>query len=143
MEFLAISFLIIYVGAVAILLVFTLMVTVRTEEQSPAILNPGVLITGFLIILFFFTVGYQLLDRQSYLYLNTLYIESTVFQRDYALALVSEISDVSLISTQLYTRHRALLFINGFLLFCTVVGVLALALPSQQFTKVITDKIKS
>jgi len=131
-EFLALSFVIIYVGAIAILFLFVvMMLDIKIGDSSFDFLKSNAL-TFFLSFIFFLEIMLPIFHLNSHAILN---VESFPF-----ISWIGEIdsfTNIQAIGQLLYTYYFVFFLMCGFILFIAVIGALMLTLTLNKSVKVI------
>ena len=141
-EFLPISCLVIYVGAIAVLLLFVLiMLNLKLSElvDNKLYFAPFSL---FFILFFFFELFY--LFRSNFIFLEIFQKKSDLFLCDYFNIFSSNfkffyffqsISNIQAVSLALFSDYLFCFLISGFLLFLAMVGAITLTLKKHWTNK--------
>jgi NADH-quinone oxidoreductase subunit J len=133
-EFLAMLFIIVYVGAVAVLFLFVIMMlNVKVTNLTASIYRylPISLIFGSIFFFQFFMLFYVDLVSvdTSYLYL----IEDN-FLNEWSVSLVS-VSNIAVLGQLLYTYYSYLFILSGVILLVSMLGAISLTLHRRNDTK--------
>jgi len=131
-EFFAISFLMIYVGAIAILLVFGLMV-VRSDIKLPrlSLSIPAVILLGLIAKLIILACQ-QINVRFSYEVLPTYLTVTPGDSLNVGLLSLLEISnDINIFGLYLYNTYVDLFLFSGVILAISILAVIKLLIPSN------------
>lgn len=130
-EFLGISFLIIYIGAIAILFIFTLMVIDSETRVKVRGLSPMKLVTIGLFAMMGYSVNSNLNYRINYEAFTSYLadqpanivatVESVMFQSH----------DLMIFSILIYNNYKTMFLISGLLLVVAIIGVIAMTIPSR------------
>jgi len=131
-EFIALSFIIVYVGAIAILFLFVvMMLDIKINDDSFNFLKYGSP-SYFVSFVVLFEVTKPLNDLT--------FFSSSAFLTDYLwvnwFAEVESISNVQILGQLLYTYYFVFFLIAGFILFVAVLGALMLTLTLNKTIKV-------
>lgn len=132
-EFFAISFLMIYVGAIAILLVFALMV-VRSDTKLPRVVVSGsvVLFTGFILKLILVAVE-QINTRFSYEALSYYLVTASGFKAQPGLMGMLEVTnEINIFGMYLYNTYADIFLFSGVILAISIIAVIKLLIPSNE-----------
>jgi len=131
-EFLALSFIIVYVGAIAILFLFVvMMLDIKIGDDSFNVLNYGPL-SYFLSFIFLFEITKPLRDLT--------FFSNSAFSTEYTwvnwFAEVESIGNVQILGQLLYTYYFVFFLIAGLILFVAVLGALTLTLTLNKTIKI-------
>jgi NADH-quinone oxidoreductase subunit J len=131
-EFIALSFIIVYVGAIAILFLFVvMMLDIKISDDSFSFLKYGSP-SYFVSFVVLFEATKPLNDLT--------FFSSSAFLTDYTwvnwFAEVESISNVQILGQLLYTYYFVFFLIAGFILFVAVLGALMLTLTLNKTIKV-------
>lgn len=137
-DFVGISFLILYAGAISILFVFVFMaigvkeISFSSELSSFIIfIFTSLVLLGFIIYNVFYN---KILDLYFFFYLIP---EPWVSGDFFGYTFMSFSTDIIVFCIALYSKYRLLFFCTGFTLLASVFGILTLALPgSRLFSKI-------
>ena len=122
-EFLALLFLVVYVGAIAILFLFSIMMLEsklkKKKKNSTKYVPVGFVFSLFLLIFFFREISIHFKNNynSNYLYLNT-------YQNWYDL--IDSINDVEIYGQVLYSYYVLQFLISGLILLLILIGVVYL-----------------
>lgn len=130
-EFLSIGFLIVYIGAVAVLFVFALMVTSMGQLLKRDKLSTINLISIAIITHLIYSTNTNFNYRLSYDTLPLFYLEGIYNKPDMETFLITSY-DILIFGKHMYTTHKTLFFVSGFLLLVAITGVIALTMPSDK-----------
>jgi NADH-quinone oxidoreductase subunit J len=137
LEFIPIIFLIIYVGAVAVLFLFVVMMLnikslVFTEFKS---FLPMGIFMSFIIILsiFYFLINDTVIENPTtgYLYLN-IYNSNNIIYKLFLLR-IWHISDLSSISLVFYNNNFLIFTLAAFILLVAMIGAIVLTLKNPEY----------
>jgi NADH-quinone oxidoreductase subunit J len=135
-EFLALSFIIVYVGAIAILFLFVvMMLDIKIGDNSLGYLNQGPL-GYFIIFLFLYAITLPLLDTvmlEKYPY-TTLSLGAD-YQYINWFNQIDFITNLEAIGQLLYTYYFVFFLMSGFILFVAMVGALMLTMTLKKSVK--------
>ncbi len=132
-EFLSISFLIIYVGAITILFVFSLMVVNNKVILEVKPLGLTTTLAGLALAHLSYALIKGLEYKLTYATVTNLYTNNRVGSlSDYnEWQVVYQTNDILLFANTMYTKYQTLFLLSGGLLLTAVIGVIALTLPSR------------
>lgn len=133
-DFVGISFLILYAGAISILFVFVFMAIGLKEITSSSKFNAfiafiaaSIFLVGLVVYVVFCT---KLLDSYLSLYLLP---DPWVPGDSYGDAIITYYNDITIFCIALYCKYKLLFICAGFILLASVFGILVLALPGSKF----------
>jgi len=131
-EFLALSFIIVYVGAIAILFLFVvMMLDIKIGDSSLDVLKYGSL-SYFLSFIFLFEITKPLVDLT--------FSPNSAFSTEYEwinwFAEIESVNNIQILGQLLYTYYFVFLLIAGFILFVAVLGALMLTLTLNKTIKI-------
>ena len=141
-EFLPISFLIIYVGAIAVLFLFVLMmlnIKLAELQESYSTLLPIVVIFGLL-----FLVEFLFLFRAEFVFLNNISEKSTAFLSDILTTSAVNIdfnsflgvrSNIKTIALTIFTDHLFSFLISSYILLLAMVAAILLTIQKSFISK--------
>lgn len=141
-EFLPIAFLVIYVGAIAVLFVFVLMMlNIKLAELNETFNNYLPLSIAFFIL---FICGLLSLFRFEFVLINFFHNSSTLFLSDflatsitktYFLNLVCAFSNVKTVAVSLFTNYLYSFLLSSFVLLLAMVSAIILTLQKNFVSK--------
>ena len=129
-EFIALLFLIIYVGAIAVLFLFVIMMLDIKIVESPKdvfkYLPIGSVLGGFFLIEVFFILN-------STLNINPYSLNDTFFNNFYInwYGMIDYITDIKVLGQVLYTHYILQLLITGLILLLAVIGAVVLTMTNS------------
>lgn len=142
LNFLALSYLIVYIGAVSILFLFILMlINIRISELQNNTKN-SILLSIFIII-FLYNSLFPLLPNESIKFINNNNKYSSGFKNNENLLLISsnywdnnlsETDHISSIGNVLYSSHNIWLIIASFILLLAMVGTISITINNNNNT---------
>jgi NADH-quinone oxidoreductase subunit J len=131
-EFLALSFIIVYVGAIAVLFLFVvMMLDIKVGDNSLGFLNYGP-ISYFVTFLFLLEITIPLIKGvTAYPYgnLGTEYVYINWFNQ------IDFITNLEAIGQLLYTYYFVFFLMSGFILFVAMLGAIMLTLTLEKSVK--------
>jgi NADH-quinone oxidoreductase subunit J len=131
-EFLALSFIIVYVGAIAVLFLFVvMMLDIKIGDNTLGHLNYGP-IAYFITFLFLIEITLPLIKGVTafpYGNLNIEYLYINWFNQ------IDSITNIEAIGQLLYTYYFVFFLISGFILFVGMLGAIMLTLSLQKSVK--------
>jgi NADH-quinone oxidoreductase subunit J len=141
-EFLPISFLIIYVGAIAVLFLFVLMmlnIKLAELQESYSTLLPIVAVFGLL-----FLVEFLFLFRAEFVFLNNISEKSTAFLSDILItsavnmdfnAFLGVHSNIKTIALTIFTDHLFSFLVSSYILLLAMVAAIILTIQKSFISK--------
>ena len=129
-DFLGLVFIIVYVGAIAVLFLFVIMMlNVKVEKKTNSFVNFNIVVVLILIHLMglFFSFGWQLLSLEN---------DSVLFFRNYEKSFFFDtLYNIDILGQALYNHYLVCFLLAGLILLVALIGAVVLTLRFNTFKK--------
>lgn len=134
-EYLGIVYIVVYVGAIAVLFLFVVMMLDFKTGSSIYDYRTEYFISSLLFLLLFFIYFYSFFFKTFFVYYNGSFFKSSYVYKSW-INFLEPVSDISTIGYIIYTHYFLLFLICGLLLFLAMLGAIVLTLYKRENVKV-------